>query len=90
MEMENEEIGIFEAKTHFSEVVDRVIRNGRPITVTRRGKPAVEITPTKSRTKSRMSRSEAFAELDKLRDEVPRMTQQEILNLVAEGRPGHE
>jgi prevent-host-death family protein len=88
--MEHEEIGIFEAKTHFSEVVDKVLRNGRPITVTRRGKPAVEISPIRSTSKPRMSRSEAFAELDKLRQEVPRMTHQEIVDLIAEGRPGHE
>jgi len=87
--MENEEIGIFEAKTHFSEVVDRVMRLGRPITVTRRGKPAVDITPTKSGAKPRMGRSEAFAELERLRAEVPRMTRQEILDLIDEGRSGH-
>lgn len=39
--MESERIGIFEAKTHFSEIIDKVVREGRSVTVTRRGKPMV-------------------------------------------------
>jgi len=88
--MENEKIGLFDAKTRFSEIVERVVRHGRPITVTRRGKPAVDITPTQSRVRPRMDRSEAFAELERLRAEIPRMTQEEILDLIAESRPGHD
>lgn len=43
MEFENE-IGVFEAKTHFSQVVDNVER-GADYTVTRRGKPVAKIIP---------------------------------------------
>jgi prevent-host-death family protein len=81
-----EQIGMFEAKTHFSELVQRVMSEGRPITVTRRGRPVVDITPTKSQIAGRMSRRDAVAELGKLRDEVPAMTRQEVLALVAAGR----
>jgi prevent-host-death family protein len=87
--VDDEQIGIFEAKTHFSEVVDRVVREGRTITVTRRGEPVVDITPTKARAPGRMSRADALAELERLRAEVPKMSRQEILDLIAEGRPSH-
>ena len=36
-------IGLFEAKTHFSALADEVAENGRPVLVTRRGKPLVRI-----------------------------------------------
>jgi prevent-host-death family protein len=81
-----EQIGMFEAKTHFSELVQRVMSEGRPITVTRRGRPVVDITSTKSQIAGRMSRQDAVAELGKLRAEVPAMTRQEVLALVAAGR----
>lgn len=38
-------IGLFEAKTKFSEICDRVAANGVPVVVTRRGKPLVTIEP---------------------------------------------
>jgi prevent-host-death family protein len=81
-----DQIGMFEAKTHFSEIVQRVLKEGRPITITRRGQPVVDITPTRSQRTGRMSRQEALVELGKLRGEVASMTRAEILALVAEGR----
>ncbi|HNO76811.1 MAG TPA: type II toxin-antitoxin system Phd/YefM family antitoxin [Phycisphaerae bacterium] len=85
--MDQDQIGIFEAKTHFSEVVDRVVREGRTITVTRRGEPVVDIIPTGARNGMQMSRAEALSALQQLRDEVPKMSRKEILDLIAEGRP---
>ena len=38
-------IGLFEAKTKFSEICERVAANGEPVIVTRRGKPLVKIEP---------------------------------------------
>ena len=87
--MEQEQVGIFEAKTHFSEIVDRVIREGRSITVTRRGEPVVDIAPTAKPGRGRMTRAEALDELRRLRSEVPRMDRSEILELIAESRPTH-
>lgn len=36
---------LFEAKAHFSRVVQEVARSGEPVTVTVRGKPSVRIVP---------------------------------------------
>ena len=38
-------IGLFEAKTKFSEICDQVAAKGEAIVVTRRGKPLVKIGP---------------------------------------------
>ena len=38
-------VGLFEAKTKFSEICDEVARKGEPVVVTRRGKPIVKIEP---------------------------------------------
>ena len=41
------EIGLFEAKTHLSKLVDRV-KAGETITITRHGKPEAVLSPVKS------------------------------------------
>jgi len=41
--MGDEEIGIFEAKTHLSQLVDRVQATGVTYRITRRGKPVAEL-----------------------------------------------
>ena len=41
----SETIGIFEAKTKFSELCEQVARTGKEIVVTRRGKRVVRIAP---------------------------------------------
>jgi prevent-host-death family protein len=38
-------IGLFEAKTKFSEICDKVASKGETVIVTRRGKPLVKIEP---------------------------------------------
>ena len=38
-------IGIFEAKTHLPTVCDQVVASGQSITISRRGKPLVVISP---------------------------------------------
>jgi prevent-host-death family protein len=42
--MPPEEIGVFEAKTRLSELLDRV-REGRVYRITKRGKPVAELRP---------------------------------------------
>ena len=79
-------IGIFEAKTRLSEIIERVVREGRPVTITRRGVPVVDIVPTRESAVPKMSREEAFAEMRKLRKEIPRCSMEEILELIAQGR----
>jgi prevent-host-death family protein len=41
--MESEDVGIFEAKTHLSQLVDRVASGGVSFRITRRGKPVAEL-----------------------------------------------
>jgi len=43
--MKVEEAGIFEAKTRFSELVDRVEKKGVTYRITRRGKAVAELRP---------------------------------------------
>ena len=80
------ELGIFDVKTHFSEVVDRVLREGRPITVTRRGKPVVDIVPTGSTARGRMTPEEILAAREELSKEVEPMDFAEIKAITDEGR----
>jgi prevent-host-death family protein len=40
----NKEVGAFEAKTHFSSLLERA-ENGEKITITRRGKPVAKLVP---------------------------------------------
>ena len=42
--MKHEEIGVFEAKTRLSELLDHV-REGRVYRITKRGKPVAELRP---------------------------------------------
>lgn len=82
----NTELGMFDVKTHFSEVVDRVVREGRPITVTRRGKPVVDIVPTGATPAGRMTLAEALAARDELNQQVEPMSFAEIKAVTDEGR----
>ena len=44
-----ESIGIFEAKTHFAGLCDKVAASGSSVTVSRRGRPLVVISPARPR-----------------------------------------
>jgi len=81
-----EQVGIFDAKTHFSELVERVQATGQPITVTNRGRPAVEIVPCRESGSQRMSRGDAFREIARLRAELPPISRDELRDAIAEGR----
>lgn len=38
-------IGVFDAKTRLSEIVDQVARTGEAVVITRRGRPLVRLVP---------------------------------------------
>ena len=40
------EVGIFEAKTRLSELVDHVATNGDEVVITKRGRPVARLMPT--------------------------------------------
>ena len=48
-------IGLFEAKTRFSELCDEVAKSGKNLVVTKRGKPLVKIVPVESPKKKKGS-----------------------------------
>jgi prevent-host-death family protein len=57
-------IGAFEAKTHLSELLERVER-GEVVTITRRGRPVARLVPIDSGTRARAA--QAVAKLRVLR-----------------------
>jgi len=57
-------IGAFEAKTHFSQIIDKA-ESGEDFIITRRGKPVAKIIPFEK--KKEMTRKEAIAELMEMR-----------------------
>jgi len=62
--MLNQQIGIFEAKTHFSQLINEVER-GADYVVTKRGKPVAKIIPFEQQPT--MTRQEAFEKLKEMR-----------------------
>ena len=57
-------IGAFEAKTHFSQLIEKA-ENGEDFVITRRGKPVAKIIPFEQ--KKEMTRKEAIEELIEMR-----------------------
>jgi prevent-host-death family protein len=78
--------GMFDAKNHFSEIVERVRSTGRAVTVTNRGEPVAQITPAPAQAGAGMSRKQAFAELDQLCAEVEPLKKGQVRRLIDEGR----
>ena len=62
--MLTQEIGLFEAKTHFSQIVEKA-ENGEDFIITRRGRPVAKIIPFKKEPK--MTRTEAVEKLIEMR-----------------------
>jgi prevent-host-death family protein len=85
-----ESIGLFEAKTHLSELIARAER-GEEVIITRHNKPVAKLVPvTEQPAFDREKRKQAIQALTALRDELSRthgtMTTQEIVSLVRDGR----
>ncbi len=57
-------VGVYEMKTHLSELLDRVVK-GERITITRHGVPVATLAPVNSQ--NRMSVNEAIDRLTELR-----------------------
>ncbi len=79
-------VGLFEAKTHFSAIVERVRETGVPVRVTRRGEPVVEITPVKPAGPPKLTREEMFERVAARRKTLPPITQEEIREAIEWGR----
>ena len=59
-----QQIGAFEAKTHFSQIIEKA-ENGEDFIITRRGKPVAKIIPF--RREPEMTRQEALEQLAEMR-----------------------
>jgi prevent-host-death family protein len=76
-------VGTFEAKTHLSELLDRVA-NGDEITITRNGKPVARLVPVDGAHAS--ERREVARRIDKARRGVKLGPGLTIRKLIDEGR----
>ncbi|MGQ0673456.1 MAG: type II toxin-antitoxin system Phd/YefM family antitoxin [Hyphomicrobium sp.] len=78
-------IGACEAKTKFSELLERV-ENGERLTITRHGKPVAELVPVRRNDPERARRG--FAKLDKLarRVDLSDLTWQDLKSMRDEGK----
>ena len=83
--MLNQQIGAFEAKTHFSQIINEVER-GADYIVTRRGKPVAKIVPIEE--KPEMTRKEVLAKFQELRKHYRgKPGSFNIREAIEEGRP---
>ncbi|HUY40849.1 MAG TPA: type II toxin-antitoxin system prevent-host-death family antitoxin [Candidatus Dormibacteraeota bacterium] len=77
------QIGAYEAKSHFSQILDDVAA-GETVTVTRNGRPVARIVPIESRA-DRVTR--LLGESRALRERVnARFTAEELKDMAREGR----
>lgn len=76
-------VGAFEAKTHLSDLLDRVSR-GEKITITRHGVPAAMLIPVEE-TRAKLTHEEIVDGMRKLRKRV-KTGKMSVRGMVAEGR----
>ena len=76
-------VGAYDAKTHFSELLERV-EGGEEVTITRHGSPVARLIPVQRKT-SRAKRREAIAAIRKLA-QTNSLGGLRIKDLIAEGR----
>ena len=79
-------VGIYDAKTRFSELIEQVNTTGEAITITKRGKPVADLVPPRAAGEQRLSKEEAIAELRDLWKTLPPVEPGEIKRLIDEGR----
>jgi prevent-host-death family protein len=76
MEAVMPQVGILEAKTRFSALVDQVEAGGETVIITRRGRPVAKLLAADSdldtRPRRRFGDDDLSARLDRLRDEIAR------------------
>jgi prevent-host-death family protein len=78
------EVGLFQAKTHLSKLVERVER-GEEVTLTRRGRPVARLVPPAAPRPSEDEIADLTAELKRLA-EGQRLDGLSLRELIEEGR----
>lgn len=77
-------IGAFEAKTHLSELLEKVAA-GQSFIITKHGEPVAELKPVQSKLERGL---EALAAARKIRESMTgTVTREEIKAMINEGRP---
>ena len=76
---------MFEAKTHLSEIAERVRRTGQSVTLTKRGEPYVDVVPHQG-SRPRRSKAEIAAALAELQRGLPKITAADNRAAITEGR----
>jgi len=79
------EIGLFDAKTNLSRIVEQVRRTGEPVTLTKRGEPYVDLVPHQA-IAARRSQAKVLAELEQLRGQLPKSSAAQIKAELEAGR----
>ena len=77
------EVGTYEAKTRFSELVERA-EAGETIVITRHGKPVARLVADEAVRRERVAK--AIADIKALRATLPRVSIEEIIEMKNEGR----
>ena len=82
-------VGVFEAKTHLSEILEQV-EKGESITITKRGEAVAQIIPIASARNGKKSGDEIVAGFEALRNQVkkrfPKTDHTSIREMIEEGR----
>ncbi len=79
------EMGAYDAKTHFPELL-RSVRNGKKFIITLRGVPVAELVPVGSLT--RLDATKAAREMEDFMKNHPPLQNVDIQALIEEGRSG--
>lgn len=82
--LDMESVGIFQAKTHFSELVERASR-GEVIEITKHGKPVAQLTAPVDGAQHRRDVEEAIATIRDIRTRS-KIKPDEVKSLIEEGR----
>lgn len=79
-------IGAFQAKTHFSQLIERVAK-GEEITITKHDKPVARLVPADRPTREQVAK--VFQQMDALRQSIQSANPQDktsLKDLINEGR----
>jgi prevent-host-death family protein len=83
--MKATEIGAFEAKTKFAELLQKVTR-GQEFLITKRGKPVARLVSEERKPSIATKRSRAWALYQKIQKSGPKLTPKQLDHCVRESR----
>ena len=81
-----DKVGLFAAKTSLSKIAEEVRRTGQRVVLTKRGQPYVDLVPHQETPATRRTQAEILADLDRLRQTLPKSSFTQIKADINEGR----